>query len=593
MGQVKTRRAENSWFHRNDLRRAAGPRSFERGEAYFKAGRVKSLDEYEGTITAQVAGTRPYRVKLRPRGRGLESECTCPFGQEGAFCKHVVAVGLAWLARGKTGRAGKAAAQQPGKAGLTLKDVRAWLLDQDKESLADLLMAQAMDDDGLRRRLLLQAAKGAGTRTALDTYRRAIDQAVDAASEDDFDGGYEYASGIGEALDPIEQLFKEGHASEAMELADYALDAVEKVMGSVDDSYGEMGALVDRLEEIHLKACRQAKPDPITLARRLFDWELRGNWGAFSNPVKAYASILGKTGLAEYRKQAEAEWAKMPALEPGGRDAGRYGERYRITRIMEALARTSGKVEDLVAIKTRDLSSPSAYLEIAETYRQKGRHDLARDWAERGIKAFPQRVDWSLGEFLANAYHRDKRHDDALALIWKLFTEYRSLEGYKSLKTHAGKAGRWKEWKPKALAYLREHAAKEKAKAGGGRWAGYPRTDHSNLVRILLWERDVEAAWKEAKEGGCTGDLWMQLAEKREKDHPADAVEVYRKRIAPTLGRTNNEAYREVVGLLRKMRGLMVRIGKKAEFGRLLAEVRAGNKQKRNFVKMLDGARWG
>ena len=577
-------------FDRDALRRAAGPRSFERGEAYFKAGRVKFLDEYEGAITAQVAGTRPYRVKLRARGRGLASDCTCPYGQEGEFCKHAVAVGLAWLDRSRTV---KAATGKSSQAGLTLKDVRAWLMTQDKNELADLLMAQAMDDERLRRRLSLEAAKTAGKGVALDTYRKAIDQAVDAVSGDDFEDVYGYASGIGEAIDPIEKLLKVGRASEAMALAEHALDAIEGIMGSVDDSYGHVGDLLQRLEEIHLKACRQAKPDPADLARRLFHWEMHGNWGTFDGAAKTYSAVLGKTGLAEYRKQAEAEWAKLPVLEPGRRDADSNGKRYRITRIMEELARSSGDVKALVALKKRDLSSSWAYFQVAEAYRQAGQQDEALEWAERGIKAFPNRIDPGLREFLADAYHRRKRHDDALDLIWKGFTENRSLMAYKSLKAHAGRAGQWKAWRTEALAYLREQAAGEKAKSGGGRWAGSRLGDHSALVEVFLWEKDVDAAWKEAKAGGCSGDLWRRLAEKREKDHPGDAVEVYRKMIGPTLGRTDKVAYGEAMGLLRKVQGLMVRMRKKGEFKKVLAEVRAGNRMKRNFIKMLDGARWG
>ena len=46
------------------LRRLAGTRSFERGEAYFAEGRVLSLVEYEGMISAKVIGTREHCVWL-------------------------------------------------------------------------------------------------------------------------------------------------------------------------------------------------------------------------------------------------------------------------------------------------------------------------------------------------------------------------------------------------------------------------------------------------------------------------------------------------------------------------------------------------
>lgn len=363
-------------------------------------------------------------------------------------------------------------------------------------------------------------------------------------------------------------------------------------MGAVDDSDGHLGGLLDRLQDIHLKACRKTRPDPVSLARRLFEWELHGNWGTFHGAAKTYASLLGKKGLAEYRKLAEAEWAKVPHLQSGRRDVDGYGSRYRITHLMETLAKESGNVEALVTIQKRDLSSSWAYLRIAEAYKEKKKYDAALEWAEAGRQAFPKDADFRLLEFLADEYHRRKRHDEAMAIAWGYFTAHLSLEPYKTLKRHAGKAGRWKEWRPKAIGFLRQRIAKAKV-THTGRWAGSPPEDHSELVRILLWEKELEAAWREAKAGGCSPALWMQLAERREKTHPAEALPIYQRLIEPTLGPTNKEAYGRAVALVRKVQGLMGRLGKKKEFGRYLESVRTANRQKRHFIKMLDRGRWG
>src|SRR4051812_38283504 len=83
---------------RNALHQLAGARSFERGEDYFDGGRVTSLVEHRGKLRAVVQGSEDYRVELSVRGGGLGYDCTCPIGEEGAFCKHCVATGLAWLA---------------------------------------------------------------------------------------------------------------------------------------------------------------------------------------------------------------------------------------------------------------------------------------------------------------------------------------------------------------------------------------------------------------------------------------------------------------------------------------------------------------
>jgi uncharacterized Zn finger protein len=209
------------------------------------------------------------------------------------------------------------------------------------------------------------------------------------------------------------------------------------------------------------------------------------------------------------------------------------------------------------------------------------------------MNAFPSRPDSRLRSFVADEYHRRKRHEEAMALMWVEFRDRPGLETYKVLKSHADRAGRWDLWREKALAHLRETIEKGKRKHPNSPW-GWPAfmTDHSELVRIFLWEKDVEAAWREANAGGCAAQLWLDLAGKREKDFPEDALRIYQQRIAPIVNVKNDQAYREGVALLRKVRALMVRLGREASFGRYLDEVRAEHKPKRNFMKLLDHATW-
>ena len=272
---------------------------------------------------------------------------------------------------------------------------------QDKSALVNMLVEHAMEDDRLRQRLLMKAAKKRAKGIDLVTYRRAINEAVEPDGFVDYRSAYEYARGIQEVIDSVEELLKEGYATEVIELAEHALETVEEAMGSVDDSDGEMGSILERIQQLHYKACKKAKPDPEALARRLFEWELRTDYDTFYGGAETYASILGEKGLAVYRNLAEEEWVKVPALKPGRDDSEKYPKRFRSTHIMEDLARQTGDVEAVVAVKKRDLSLAYHYLEIAETYKSARQHDLALEWAELGVKAFPKRTDSRLREFLA------------------------------------------------------------------------------------------------------------------------------------------------------------------------------------------------
>src|SRR5262249_55905637 len=75
---------------------AHGP-AFARGKKYVEEGRVKRLSPGPKRLTGEVAGTSTYEVSIWASGERLGYSCSCPTGQEGNFCKHCVAVALAWL----------------------------------------------------------------------------------------------------------------------------------------------------------------------------------------------------------------------------------------------------------------------------------------------------------------------------------------------------------------------------------------------------------------------------------------------------------------------------------------------------------------
>src|SRR5688500_5539759 len=86
-------------LHREAIRRLVDDRTFERGVDYHAQGRVSALARHEAALSARVRGTSEYRVRLWVKEEGLAYSCSCPMGADGAFCKHGVAVGLAWLAQ--------------------------------------------------------------------------------------------------------------------------------------------------------------------------------------------------------------------------------------------------------------------------------------------------------------------------------------------------------------------------------------------------------------------------------------------------------------------------------------------------------------
>src|SRR5579872_160815 len=132
------------------LRRLGGSTSFRRGEDYFSDGHVRSLEEHRGAVVAKVEGTETYRVRLWLEKRELAYSCSCPASEDGSFCKHCVAVGLAIIA----GRIAPEAKPKR-KAAITLDDVRAFLERLEKGALVDLVMDRAMYDEEVQQQLFV------------------------------------------------------------------------------------------------------------------------------------------------------------------------------------------------------------------------------------------------------------------------------------------------------------------------------------------------------------------------------------------------------------------------------------------------------
>jgi uncharacterized Zn finger protein len=168
---------EVSWLNPDALRQAAGELSFARGAEYYALGQVLSLAEYRGAIAAAVQGTRRYQVLLRGGGpehpRAILARCNCPAADGGArCCKHCVAVGLAFLDQ---------PARPTSSPAVALADAADWLGARPQGELVDLLLAEALESESLRERLLLEAANHTGKPIALEPYRRAVELALSKA----------------------------------------------------------------------------------------------------------------------------------------------------------------------------------------------------------------------------------------------------------------------------------------------------------------------------------------------------------------------------------------------------------------------------
>ncbi|MEU0835422.1 hypothetical protein [Streptomyces sp. NPDC005969] len=549
-------------FTEADLRVLAGPRSFERGEDYLDA--VTALEVGDGWITATVQGTDAYEVELSlDEPDGLTGECDCPYGMEGNFCKHLVALGLTALARSESLQGEYARARS------RVQDLDAWLAALSRDELLALVREQIAEDRQVRLRLELRAASARGDLAGVRTRIRELLDIGPFARYGyvEYADAHAYGEQASQAVSAVAALIASGRPADAISLSQDAMRMLSEVQDSIDDSDGGLSEVGAALAAVHLDACRAACPDPEETARWLVGHVL-GDFDDLTDidPLD-YEDILGEEGMTTVRELALEAWR--------GNRTG-WAEKY----LMERLAKASGDVDAVIAVHAADLARDgSTHLVIARELDAAGRPGDALRWAERGIAEVSDTTPViGLVDYLCDRYTRSDRFLDAVAVRRAHFTAHRSLAAYQQLRTAAHAADCWQAEREQALVLLRADAAQRERDRHGG----------PVLIDALLDDKDVDAAWQAATTTGADDRQWLGVADQVRAIRPADALRVYQRLAEPLEKQIGNAVYERLTSLLLSMRDCHRRLGAPDDFAAYLAALRAGQKRKRNLMRLLD-----
>ncbi|MFC1409598.1 hypothetical protein ACEZCY_25465 [Streptacidiphilus sp. N1-12] len=446
-----------------------------------------------------------------------------------------------------------------------------YLAGLDRAALTALLTEAAAADEGLAERLRTAAVRESlrGGSTDPAALARAVATALEPVGPLDRDGARHYAEQVQDAVGLLRRALDGGAGAVVVPLAEQAIVRFGEAVAGADGPSGALSGAADRLAALHLAACEQARPDPVSLAEWLAERHLSPDHGRAPSGVAAYAELLGEVGLAAYGAVLGLAW--------GQQGAGQHA----LARRMEELHTLRGDTDALVAVLATDLSHPSRHLRIAELLAAAGRLAEAVDWAERGLEAAPgQRThDAPLMVFLTAHYGAVGRRDDAVALHRDQFLRRPDPAAYRALLEAAGPEG-WTGQREWALAELHRRAAVPTARS----W----ENPAGRLIEVLVAEGESDAAWSAAVRYRAPHHALLRLAQLRAATHPADAVPVYRQEVDEQIEAMTRESYRAAVGWILRLRDLYQQLGTPEEFGRLLAEIRGTHRAKGSLLADLD-----
>lgn len=541
----------------------AGEASFRRGEGYVPA--VEGVEDLPGGVVATVHGTEPYTVRLgRSRG-ALTGQCSCPYGVDGTFCKHCVAVGLVLLERG----------DEPGEA---VPDLRGYLRSLDVDTLAELLYRHAERDPMLYRELVLRCAREGAEMPDVARIRRQLDTSLRTGDFVGYHGSFDYAHKADSVLDTLSELVTTGHAREAGPLARRAVERITSALEHMDDSSGVVGDACHHAMDVYAQACTQAPPDPEELAGWLLDLDLNGpGWPEVD--LRCFADALGATGVKAVRAQVERLWARVPQRAgPTELPTGQWMRQIGLRRLREQLAEIDGDVDARVAILAEELPRGDVSHRIATVLWEADRPEDAIARAREGLET--DGLAWRsapLADFLAEAYLDLGRDAEALSLRRTRFEAAPTRDSYGKLRDVTTRMGHWADLHAGALQTFREAAAATPGVA-------------DQLVHALLDEDDVDAAWQALHDHDCASSTWLAAAPRRAATNPGDTIPVYRRAVEEQIGHKKANSYRAAADTIRVLRDLHARCGTPQEFRGYLDQLRERHRRKTRLLAELDNA---
>ena len=423
------------------------------------------------------------------------------------------------------------------------------------DQLREVVSAAVDNHRDVERHVRLIAARSAGD---LAQLRAEVDRGLRTRRFLGYQVSGAWARSARPILTELQTAVEDAPSGELVELLQRAVGHVVKVTQHADDSDGLIGDLARDLLALHARACDAGVADPVKLARWMVKFRFADQDFFEVDPVR-YARALGEDGLAAYR-QAVAEHQGADSF------AVRYAR--------ERLAILDGDVEAIVRELGGDLSTPYQFIRVAEAMAELGLDDEVLTWCTRGIA---QTSGWQVSklyDLACGVHERREQPLEVLALRRAQHERMPSSSTYRALRAAAETLDAWPVERDAARAMLR-------------------RADVRAFVDAVLGDGEVELAWSTATaapQDALGSDLWLRLAENRQRDHPADALAVYERLADEQLERADRRAYRSAAWILKRAQAAAQAAGMHDEFGEYLARLRDQHRRRPTMIAILDKA---
>ncbi|MEO8357987.1 MAG: SWIM zinc finger family protein [Chloroflexota bacterium] len=587
------------------IRAGAEPESFRRGEEYYREGAVSNTAIQGTLLSGECAGTYApyYRVQVELDEAGVaNTSCTCLY-EYGGYCKHIVALLLAYLHSPKSFIVRKAPAEL--------------LTDLDHNDLIAILTKLIQEQPDLYDRIEAMTSvpskskKKRKKKVDIEVYRRHILSIVHSLDGMRMSEAYWHVGGLANQLREVQEsalkFLDAGDAEAALEILLVLLEEASRGIEFVDDSDGELGGFVGDLgtplaEAVLTMEFSQVERD--RLVRRLeklidyaSDYGMEGNldiavqaakfgWEDISKDMEPVRRTVPKFAENEEPDDWEEDDDRdeedefdlhesgLPAMS--GLDdltEARLNVLERQDRTEEYLAlckkeerhlRYTIKLCDLkqtvdaVKYAKKHLTTAEETLKVARRLRESRLVAEAIEIGEHGLKLKGSKA--GLGEWLGPVEEAQGRTKQALESWMAAFPEHPSLETYKTIKRLAGTA--WGRLRPEVMATLRRSH------------------DKQVLAEVLLLEEEWDDSIKVAEGRDVWYPIVETVADGVAQHRPEWVVKISLRHAERLMSEAKSKNYPIAAAWLKRAKQAYKLLGKSDEWKMYLGEIKEKYKRR-------------
>ncbi|HEY7328766.1 MAG TPA: hypothetical protein VH592_14080 [Gemmataceae bacterium] len=421
----------------------------------------------------------------------------------------------------------------------------------------------------------------------------------------------------------FEQLLENGQADALLELGETLFESGHQQVGSSDDEGETAFGIADCLSLVFQAVPASSLPE----ARKLLyviDMMLRDEYDL----CHGAESVLDRTWpKAVWSEAADDLMSRLRTLpDPRGNDFHESYQRNRLTDwLIDCLAH-AGRDEEILRLCQEEAPLTNSYPRLVGHLIEAGQLEEAKRWAREGIEQTENHLPGlarQLHEQMRDLAEREGDWSSVAAMRAEEFFTYPSVETLRVLQEAADKAGCGPQVRAAALHFLETGvrpapapsvlAKKPTRRKAASTWplpapadatrqgkASAEAEPHFDvLLRLALEEKrpDDVLHWYDKlidrrqlhAFGWYGGDSFHgEVADAVAATHPDRAIALYQQIIEGLVARTSPSAYEAARPYLRKLRDLLHRQKRQAEWSRYLTQLRDTNRRKRRFLEVLD-----